>query len=222
MAQKIYNVINKYIIIKRGNMRLIEKCAYSSAKFIQVKKKQNHADRAILYFGFQVIYGDIIKIFLLTLLSLILKSFLSTAVLAIAFIVLRTYAGGIHMNTEIKCTIVTIILLLVPGTLIAYLSSYISTRATLMFILFVLVFSFICLYKYAPKDCINRPITDKHTIQKFKRYAIITLFILISFSLVIIKYYDNFLAVSIGSGVILAIFTVIPSGYNLLDLINRV
>ncbi|WP_054750149.1 accessory gene regulator B family protein [Ruminiclostridium josui] len=70
-------------------MRLIEKVSYQSANFITSFLNQNHNKRMILYFGFQAIYGDLLKLLIIIICSLILRSFIPSILISFSFAYLR-------------------------------------------------------------------------------------------------------------------------------------
>ena len=202
-------------------MRFIEKCAYSCAKFIQVNRGQNHEDRATLYFGFQAIFGDAVKFLVIAFLSMILNSFIATLILTLSFILIRSYAGGVHMDTEGSCMLMSICLLVIPGAAINYTYKYLSTDAISMLCLVIFVISFICIWIYAPIDCINRPITEQSEISRFKHNSILCLVFLLFFSIICILLKQNLIVTAIIIGVLMEILTIVPFGYRLLDMLNK-
>lgn len=202
-------------------MRLIEKCAYSCAKFIQVNRGQNHEDRATLYFGFQAVFGDAVKFLVIAFLSMILNSFIATLILTLSFILIRSYAGGVHMDTEGSCLLMSICLLVIPGATINYTYKYLSMVAICILCLVIFVISFICIKIYAPIDCINRPITEQSEISRFKHNSILCLIILLFISIICILLKQNLIATAIIIGVLMEICTIVPFGYRLLDKLNK-
>lgn len=191
-------------------MRFIHKLAYSSARYIQTELYHSHEKRAVLYFGFQAIFGDAWRLFIIISISLVLKSFLPSLLIAVTFAYLRRNAGGIHMNTASGCTIFTTCICVIPGTIINYFSLRLTPISVPVSILSIFVFCYICLLKYAPKDCVNRPITDANEIQKFKYKSILTLKILLLVSTFFIFLGKYKLAISIGVGSLVEVFTIIP------------
>lgn len=202
-------------------MRFIEKCAYSCAKFIQVNRGQTHEDRATLYFGFQAVFGDVVKFLVIAFLSMILNSFIATLILTLSFILIRSYAGGIHMDTEGSCLLMSICLLVIPGATINYTYKYLSVVAICILCLVIFVISFICVKIYAPIDCINRPITEQSEISKFKHNSILCLIILLFITIICILLKQNLIATAIFIGVLMETCTIVPFGYRLLDKLNK-
>ncbi|QNU65629.1 accessory gene regulator B family protein [Ruminiclostridium herbifermentans] len=200
-------------------MKIIRRFAYSSAVYIQKNNNGNHENRRILYFGFQAIYGDIIKLIIVILISSALKSLLQVLALTFAFVLLRRYAGGFHMDTEGKCIISTVCSFVIPGTLISKISFEFNTVWIIIIIAVAFVICLFLLKKYAPKDCVNRPIEEDEAAI-FKRKAIRDVIILIIISIILAILGQHLLSLSIVAGILIEIFTLVPVGYRLFERIN--
>ena len=200
-------------------MKFIRKFAYSSAIYIQKNNSGSHENRRILYFGFQAIYGDIIKLIIVILISTALQSLLQVLALTFTFALLRRYAGGFHMDTEGKCIIATVCSFVIPGTLISKLNFEVNTFWFIIINAIVFLNCLLLLKKYAPKDCVNRPIEENEEIA-FKRKAIRDLIILTVISIILTLFGQQLLSLSIIAGILIEIFTLVPFGYRLFEKIN--
>ncbi|EGD47058.1 Accessory gene regulator B [Ruminiclostridium papyrosolvens DSM 2782] len=190
-------------------MRIIEKLSYKSANYFAKQLGLNHQQRTIRYFGFQSLYGDVVKILIMAIVSLIIKSFLATMLVAFSFAILRRNAGGFHMKTEIGCIIFTTLICVIPGTIISYFQ-LLSNILTIIILIIIFIFCHICLFKYAPKGSKNNMITDKDEILKFKKKSITThrfLYIWVILFLVLNK---NYISISISIGCMLEVLTILP------------
>ncbi len=200
-------------------MKIIRKLAYSSANYIQKNNKSSHENRRILYFGFQAIYGDIVKLIIVILISSALQSPFQVLALTFAFAFLRRYAGGFHMDTELKCIIATVCSFVIPGTLISKINFEINTIWIIGINTIIFINCLLLLKKYAPKDCVNRPIDENEAIV-FKRKAIRDLIILTVISIILALLSQPLLSLSIIAGIVIEIFTLVPVGYRLFEMIN--
>lgn len=191
-------------------MKTIEKLSFNCANYLTQQLGHNHQKRAILYFGFQAIYGDMSKLFVLIVISLLAGSFLPTMVIAFSFAYLRRNAGGFHMKSEIGCVLFTACICVIPGTLISNFSSQ-SGFLSMLYLVSTFIFCYICLLKYAPKGTINNQIQDKMEILKYKKksimsYALLYFCVVISFSI-----FDQYkISISISTGCLLEILTILP------------
>lgn len=200
-------------------MKIIRKFAYSSAIYIQQNNSSSHENRRILYFGFQAIYGDMVKLIIVILISSVLHSLLQVLALTFAFAFLRRYAGGIHMDTDGKCIIVTVCSFVIPGTLISKINFELNTVWIIIINAIITINCLLLLKKYAPKDCVNRPIEENEAIV-FKSRAIRDFIILAVISIIFALLGQHLLSLSIIAGILIEIFTLVPVGYRLLEMFN--
>lgn len=207
--------------MKRKTVRLLDKLSYTSAYYVQTKKKESHEYKRILYFGFQAIYSDIMKFSIIGCISVALNSFITSAIVTLTFVLLRKYAGGVHMKTELKCTVLSVLLMILPGTLIEHKLNNLNFEIVTIVILATFVITYLCLKKYAPKDCLNRPISKEESVV-FKRKSIFSLYLIVvtAFVLTILNNYK--LAFAICTSCIMEILTLVPPGYATLDMLNKV
>ncbi len=196
-------------------MRFIHKWAYVSAKYIQENRNQDHIKRRILYFGFQSVYGDFIKLFLIAIISAVLQSFMATIMLTASFAILRMNAGGFHLNSEGKCIFTSVFLTVIPGKAICTVNSFDKISAIFIYAC-IFVLSFYCIYKYAPKDCSNNPIEGSN-ILLFKHNSIKSLIILFSISILFYFFGLPVLALAIIVGILVEVFTITPIGYKIIN-----
>lgn len=200
-------------------MKIIRKLSYSSAIYIQQNNSSSHENRRILYFGFQAIYGDIVKLIIVILISSALQSLLQVLALTFAFAFLRRYAGGFHMDTEAKCIITTVCSFVIPGTLISKINFETSTFWIIIINAIIFINCLLLLMKYAPRDCVNRPIEEDEAIV-IKRKAIRDFVILTVISVILALLGQHLLSLSIIAGILIEIFTLVPFGYRLFKMIN--
>ncbi len=200
-------------------MKIIRKFAYSSAHYIQQNNSSSHENRRILYFGFQAIYGDIVKLIIIMLISFALQSLLQVLVLTFAFAFLRRYAGGFHMDTESKCIIATVCSFVIPGTLISMINFEMNTVWIIIINAITFINCLLLLNKYAPRDCVNRPIEEDEA-NAFKSRAIRDFIILTVISIILALLGQYLLSLSIIAGILIEIFTLAPVGYKLFEMFN--
>lgn len=131
----------------------------------------------VIFYGLQLIIGEVPKILLLFAVAMILKIGWLVIFAYATMLPYKTVAGGFHLKTNIGCLI---------GTFIVYygnvlLSKFIifSTDIKYLLSIIILILSIIMIYLYAPADTINLPILRKkeRKIKKILSYifAIATL-----------------------------------------------
>lgn len=193
-------------------MKIINRYAYGTAKFFQEAAGQSHQRRYELYYCFKQIYNDLLKFIILIAASILLDSFMPTMLITISFATLRHYTGGFHMKTSNQCFVVTVGMFMVAGTIVSRLD--LNITATSIFILISGIVSYICIYKYAPRDCKSKPFKGREEIVRLRTnsFKCLSIFVLIEIILTILNF--NHAAVSISTSTLLVVMAIIPITYN--------
>ena len=157
---------------------MINKTCEILLKKIRKEMPDINDERAeVIFYGLQLIIGEVPKILLLFAVAMILKIGWLVIFAYATMLPYKTVAGGFHLKTNIGCLI---------GTFIVYygnvlLSKFIifSTDIKYLLSIIILILSIIMIYLYAPADTINLPILRKkeRKIKKILSYifAIATL-----------------------------------------------
>lgn len=113
----------------------------------------------VIFYGLQLIIGEVPKILLLFAVAIILKIGWLVIFAYATMLPYKTVAGGFHLKTNIGCLI---------GTFIVYfgnvlISKFIVFSPEIKYLLsiIILILSIIMIYFYAPADTINLPILRK-------------------------------------------------------------
>ncbi len=200
-------------------MKILRKLAYISANYIKKSNNSTNENKRILYFGFQAIYGDLVKLFVVICISLLLQSLLPVLTLTFSFAFLRRYAGGFHMDTELKCIIATVCLFVIPGTIISRVDFVLYTWKLVGMHTVLSIVCLLLLIKYSPRDCINRPIDDDEAII-FKKKSIRDFIVLTLITIILAFLGQPILSISILAGIVIEILSLVPIGYRFFELIN--
>ena len=205
-------------------MRFIQSCSYACAKYLSTQLNENHEKRRIYYYGFQVVFGAIVKGFFLVSISFLFGALIPALIVAAAFGLLRKAAGGYHMDTYSKCIVLSMTLFISAALIARYTYPYWTEWSLIVLIAVVFAISIPVLIKWAPSDTPNRPITKPEEIKKFKRSSIIymVVWLLLAFltlHLEIGKYQQYIIAASFG--VLQELFAISPIGYRLFSKISK-
>ncbi len=201
-------------------MRFINKWSYSFAKGLADALNENHQSRRAYNFGFQVIIGESFKTVVIFLVALVLGVFLPALIVTMSFVTLRVIAGGYHMDSQGKCLITTLILI-IPAAWIAKLTNaHWSTWHLVVLIFIAFIAGLYALIRYAPRDNPNKPITDPDEIRKFKRLSLIYLTIWLAIMLALTVWNLKLYVVASGFGILLELFMITQMGHNFFDFIK--
>jgi accessory gene regulator B len=197
-------------------VRFINVWSYGCANQLMLQQGDNHEKRRVYYYGFQIVIGGIVKLLILTILSLLLRSFIPAVIIAVTFATIRVQAGGYHMDTYGKCIATSLVLFLVSACIAQYSHSAWNTAALIILLVITLLVSVFLSLRYAPADNPNRPITRKEELRKFKKLTILTLGVwMLVFSLLLALQAGDYKLYTVAGcfGILLEMFTITPPGY---------
>ncbi len=81
-------------------------------KLLICKKVIKDDDREIYQYGFEQVFNTLINIATMLLLGIILGKIYQSIVLTVSFAAVRSYSGGYHVSTSIRCYILTTVSIL--------------------------------------------------------------------------------------------------------------
>ena len=99
--------------------------------------------------------------------------------------ILRKYSGGVHASSSSRCIIIGTFIAVIVGISIDNIFSKFNMITVILISIAIIGFAFIVVWKNAPVDSINKPITNIEMKKQFKKKAIIALFIFL-FAVVIL------------------------------------
>ncbi|MFA6843705.1 MAG: accessory gene regulator B family protein [Bacilli bacterium] len=162
------NKIKKYLKYLY-TLKYIKILSYISARHLQTTRNENHQNKYLYYYGFQIFYGAINKGLLLILIGLLFGILSQILIATLAFCLLRSYIGGLHFDSYTKCAWISLATL----TTIGLLAKYIPYNSIVNLIIFLTLFVIIKLL--APVENKNRPLKGNEKT-KFKYIALLLLF----------------------------------------------
>ena len=114
-------------------------------------------DIEVYAYGLEMLIPPIIEIGIVIAISLYIRQFLPTLAFLIAFIPIRTYAGGYHAKTHFRCFLVLL------GVYCFVLAAVYMTPVWLLkwLMLFSIITSIATIYLLAPIENRNKPVSDE-------------------------------------------------------------
>lgn len=133
-------------------------------------------DAEIYIYGINQILVSVVNVLSALIIGLIFDVFCEIAVFMVAYIPLRSFAGGFHAKTPLRCYIFSIIMLIVVSTGIKYpfLTEWVYCA--------VLVASFVIVLILSPIEDKNKPL-DELENKVYKKRTIIIAAIELAFSI---------------------------------------
>lgn len=175
MISKLSNRITRNLL-KRNVISDEEKELYDYGLFMMISY--------IAYFLISMLFGVVLKIPF------------SALIFYISFCLVRNYAGGVHANSEIKCTVLTTVSIFISEILIKIFIDY--NLVTIAFI--ILIVSSICLCVLKPVSTSQKEISQQQKIYFHKKVImLVVLFLIISTISFMFGVYSTTISLSIGS-----------------------
>lgn len=132
---------------------------------------ENNLD--IYVYGFELLFSFLFSVTTILITGCIVNKLLETLAFLVVFILLRSYSGGYHSDTYLKCTIVT---MSIYGIVMLF-STYLQVQ--LLFYIILIVLGWIALYIKAPIENPNKKLTE----QEKKKHKVTSLILFTFFGL---------------------------------------
>ena len=151
---------------------MISKLAKGMACFFSDNKIIAAEDSEVYAYGIELLLSTIFNLVVAIIIALISNEFIPCVINLTAFVTIRMYAGGYHADTHWGCML----------TLVCVLSAFILiiktfSTATIRFLSPILwVLSVLILYKFAPVEHPNKPISEKKKM-KLRKKSLISFFV---------------------------------------------
>lgn len=134
--------------------------------FFVYKKIVEKENKDIYQYGFEMLLSSLLTVFIVVIIGLFFNCLLEACVFYLVFATIRSYSGGFHANTYLKCKITFIIVLLSVLSLSFILDNIILSIYS---VIPIVIFNILMLLKFAPIENKNKPIKDsdikKHKIK---------------------------------------------------------
>jgi len=153
-------------------------------------------DRDIYAYGMELIISSVINILSVFIVSIFFGRFSETAAFFLAFIPIRTYAGGYHARTHLRC----FSLLMAVYTIVLLVLFFMPEKVIYVFSVSFAVISIILVANFAPIEDDNKKLTlnEKTKYRKVSIAIVIVQFILLTIFLFILKQQSFSLGFSLG------------------------
>lgn len=113
-------------------------------------------EREVYTYAYEVLLNQLINIFISVIIAICMQDFLTVAVFLVSYIPLRSYCGGYHAKTHLRCSAVSAILLILICTMMHLLNGWANGIPALA----AFLLSGILVFLYAPVESKNKPLDD--------------------------------------------------------------
>lgn len=165
----------------------------------------------VIHYGLENYIGELPKIFLLLVTSLVLQIFDLTLISFASILMYRAFSGGFHAKTHLACILLTHSLY-IGNVLLSKLIVFEQDWIKYVIVLGVWLFSMVMISWYAPADTENVPILSKKDRKQKKILSYITMTLTLIVSLII---QDRLISNIIWMGVFLQTCCITRVAYKL-------
>ena len=133
-------------------------------------KAINNEDADIYQYGNEIIISSVIDLLIVFILGFIYKELLNAVLFFISFLLLRTFGGGYHANTYLKCKIIYII----DISVVLFLSKYAVFIYNLHTMILISMFSTTVILFLAPIENPNKPLSESETVKNARKSKVLS------------------------------------------------
>lgn len=203
----------------------IETICKSISDRLQVELNLDEDKKSIIEYGLIALFHMSISILLVAITGLITGVIIEALIISFVGAILRKFSGGAHASTALSCSILGIIISVLPSKIIKYYNF--NIHLIIVMCLFIFSISFFIIYKLAPVDSPNKPIKKVEKIKKLKKGSIIILtiyMVIVIFNIIIYYITKNniFLVYSscIYIGTLWQVFTLTKFGHIIVKILD--
>lgn len=202
-------------------MEIVDKMTF----YLQRELKLNNADASVVKYGLEVLWSSVVGIIAIIVVSWFLGVLKYALFAVLAASSLRILSGGAHSARLFNCTLLGVIVSPGIGLLTKYIWPLMPFQVLPMLFILTLFMSFSMVWKYAPADTPNKPITKP---QQRKKLRILSFTHLSIWSIItILTLYGK---VNISSDIIFALtlgiiwqsFSITPLGYMMVKAFDNI
>lgn len=159
---------------------MINRLSGKLSDILSCKLNSTHEEKEVYAYSIEVILSLILNLIILYETAYIIGKIPELIFFIIFFSGLRTYAGGYHARTHIECMILSFIIFIISSMSSTWFVAYGE-----ILIIFGIITSILLVFKYAPSESDNKPLSNSQR----KQYRLISRGIVIIYSATIIILY---------------------------------
>lgn len=167
-----YNDLKVNIKVRKN---VFEKSSLSIAKWLEKNRIIEQDKMVVVIWGIRNILDTLFNISIFLIIGFILRMTLETVVFTLGYIPLRSFAGGYHANTPVRCCVLSNIILFAALMLVRFVGKY------PFLLLAITILCVIILIALMPVSDIHKPIdTNDRRKYKFSGFVVLCVEIIIS------------------------------------------
>lgn len=181
-------------------------------------------NKEVVAYGLNAVTSTAGGYLLIIVFSSILGVLGSALTAAITYSAFRSYMGGAHSHSQRNCITITGVTFPLLGVLVGLIANTMPAKYLPIMVLCAVVMAIASIYRYAPADTPQKPITDLQQIYMLRRSSFIGVGLWLTGAVLvmwgIMPLSDKFLIAS-TLGLLWESFQVTPQGYAFLKALDR-
>lgn len=194
------------------------KNAAQFALFLGRELKLGRQETDVIRYGTEIFLSSVIKLTVIILISYFLHITPYVLVALATSTFLRILSGGVHCHSYARCLFLGVAMTVIIGSLAAAIGAYVPKDLLLILALLSALSGLYIVYKWAPSDNTNKPITCPEKRNKFRKLSLFYVFIWVVLIILFIVFGPSsiipLVLASIG-GFHTQVFSLCPTGYRL-------
>ncbi len=147
---------------------MANRVAVKIADFLCKNNTIRNKDKDIYIYGFEIFLSNLTNFTIVVVLGYLLNLFYHAMLFYIAFVVTRSYSGGYHASTYLKCHIAFASIFLVT----MFMSRLLLPTISLVYLLVFIAIYIGCIFEYAPIENSNKPLLELDKL-KYRKISIV-------------------------------------------------
>jgi len=176
----------------------------------------------VFTYGFMVIWGAILKGFIMVSLASIFGVILPAMIITLTFSSLRIIAGGYHFGEYTKCITFSTIQFIGSALIVKHTLQYWSHLDIQGLFLFCWAMGLYINFRYIPKDTPNKLITEPLERAKFKKWSLLYLISWVTMMTILLFFNLKIIVIASCFGLLLELFSISKVGYGIYSLVDGI
>lgn len=197
----------------------IKGISYVIARYVSDFRNEPHSQRFVYYYSLQVILGSLIKLFFIAIISFGLGIFKNAVTCIFVFSSIRLFSGGYHADTNFKCFLHTLVIIISVSFVSRLLISFYILPINITIFIFILYLT----YRFAPSDTPNKPIISVIHRRNLKTKAMLLNIIWLMISVYMLNFNKHISYIPIiGISALIEALTITPWFYRIAPVVESI
>jgi len=185
--------------------------------FLAEKLNLDSDTHQIIHYSLHLLFSTIMGLIFIIIVALLIGSLPQTLLAAFSAALIRSFSGGAHCSSPLRCSISGAIIFPLLGLVVKIINSRINDLSTIILLVVLACSALINFYKWSPADSPGKPISTVGQRTTLRRFTFIFTILITLVSFIFFSLKDQVLGKTVPISLILGMawqgFSVSPAGY---------